>query len=563
MRNKFTRLFICLFIFLPPARLHTAEAAQEAQAVSPAAGFTASDEANITDLQDMEKGILFLEDKLARREQDIKERADYKRVQAIEMKKCADLKSEIWALRDNVRALIVKLSKLSADKEKCLADIAKLAEIYKVSDDNSRIAAGEINDKEIQFKDEMAALGAESDIRRGRIGKLKEELRASADNTRVLQNEYNKIDGSLRSKSAEYNAEEEKLKALNDRLAAEEKESVPAKKGSSAKAGPAIKEGAPAQDESAGIKKNMDELTAIIGKLEATKQKLADKISAATTANKSRTDNIAALEKEDELKSTDLQARAEGMDKSKKEASAKIEKLKKKALLAGERLRAARVTGKTLEDDMKKAIQEKNRAEKELNAKTDGLKVRISVLLGEDEMSNPPKEIPGKSRVKKGLSRGEELTIKLDKMFEAMKDENTRLAAENKETQAKLKRAEQAATAARRKAKEVEKAPEELMAKLNKERLDAHFNLAVIYEKNGLYRDAEREYIKCLRIDPKDPGVHYNMGILYDDKLNNNNKAMYHYNRFLALRPMGDTAERVRDWITKLELENRLGKEVR
>ena len=90
-----------------------------------------------------------------------------------------------------------------------------------------------------------------------------------------------------------------------------------------------------------------------------------------------------------------------------------------------------------------------------------------------------------------------------------------------------------------------------------------HFNLGVVYDKNNMSLDAEREYLKCLHIDPKDAGVHYNMGILYDDKLNENHKALLHYKKFLELHPMGDTAERVRDWITRIEVENRLGKEMR
>jgi tetratricopeptide (TPR) repeat protein len=164
---------------------------------------------------------------------------------------------------------------------------------------------------------------------------------------------------------------------------------------------------------------------------------------------------------------------------------------------------------------------------------------------------------------RKGASKGEELSAKLMMMYKTMADENNRLIADNKEARNKLKRAERSVKAARRRAEQAVKGPEELRVKLDKERVDMHFNLAVVYEKNGLYKDAEREYLKCLYIDPNDSGAHYNMGILYDDKLNSNDKALIHYNKFLALRPMGDTAERVRDWITKIELENRLGKEMR
>ncbi len=558
MRNRLTPLLICVLIAVCPARSYGAEGPPDGRSGGPVSEISAADEANITNLQDMEKGIQFLADKLMRREIDLKKRAEYEGVRVIEMKKCAVLKSEIWALRDSARALIAKLNKLSADKGKCEADIAKDAEIYRVSEENIRVAAGTISARDRQFKDLMATNGKDSDSRGDEIDKLKENLKASAGKIEMLQNEKNKLEGDLRDKDVEYKAETGKLRALKDRLAAEKKESLSLKKG-----GPPAKEDVPVKDESADIRKNMDELMATIGKGEASRYKLTIEINAATAANKLQKERIAALEKEDELRSKDLKARAEDMEKAKKKTLAKIEKLKKKALLAKAGLSAARAADKKLEDDMKKATQEKRRAEKEFKIKTDDLKVRISVLLGEGERDNLLNESPGEAQAKKSLSRGEELTIKLDKMFDVMKDENDRLMAENKDTRAKLRRAEQAARAARRKAEQAVEVPDELRVKLDRERVDMHFNLAVVYEKNGLYRDAEREYLKCLWIDPKDAGVHYNIGILYDDKLNRNGQAMYHYRKFLSLRPMGETAERVRDWITKLELENRLGKEMR
>lgn len=551
MRNKFTLLLICALMFLCPANGISAPGPTSTST-------SATDAANITDLQDTEKGIQFLEDKLARRERDLQNRVEYNDVKAIEMKKCADLRSEIWALRDSARALVAKLNKLNADKKKCETDIAKSVETCRTSEENIRAAVGGISARDKQLKGLMAAGDKESDARGEKINKLKEDLRAASGKIKALQNEKSKIDGDLKNKDVEYNAEMEKLHALKNRLAAEKKASESVKKDSL----PATAV-APVKDDSADIKKKMDELMATAGKWEAARQKLADEIIAATAVNKSQEEKIAALEKEDELKFKDLKALSEGMETAKKKTLAKIEKLKKKALLAGVRLRAARAADKKLGDDIKKVIEEKRRAEKEFKLKTDDLKVRISALLGEVELNSPQDKGPRATQVKKGLSKGEELTVKLDEMFEAMTDENDRLMAENKATQARLTRAEQAAKAARRKAQQAVKVPEELRTKMDKERVDMHFNLAVIYEKNGLFRDAEREYLKCLRIDPKDPGVHYNIAILYDDKINNNSKAMYHYRKFLALRPMGDTAERVRDWITKLELENRLGKELR
>lgn len=94
-------------------------------------------------------------------------------------------------------------------------------------------------------------------------------------------------------------------------------------------------------------------------------------------------------------------------------------------------------------------------------------------------------------------------------------------------------------------------------------KLDMHYNLALAYDKRGMYREEEKEYLKCLKINPRDANVHYNLGILYDDKLNKNRKAVAHYKKFLQLRPVGEDAERVKRWILHAEQEERLGAEVR
>jgi tetratricopeptide (TPR) repeat protein len=95
------------------------------------------------------------------------------------------------------------------------------------------------------------------------------------------------------------------------------------------------------------------------------------------------------------------------------------------------------------------------------------------------------------------------------------------------------------------------------------QKLDMHYNMALAYDRQGLYREEEREYLKCLRINPNDANVHYNLAILYDDKLNENKKAIKHYNKFLQLRPVGQDAQQVKTWMIHAEQEDRLGPEMR
>ena len=111
--------------------------------------------------------------------------------------------------------------------------------------------------------------------------------------------------------------------------------------------------------------------------------------------------------------------------------------------------------------------------------------------------------------------------------------------------------------------KEAESRLKEFKRINDKERMDMHFNLAVVYEKNGMFADAEREYYKCLQIDSKDAEVHYNLGILYDDKMNKTSAALEHYRRYLELRPKGEDSSEVRGWIFNAEQEARLGVEAK
>ena len=86
-----------------------------------------------------------------------------------------------------------------------------------------------------------------------------------------------------------------------------------------------------------------------------------------------------------------------------------------------------------------------------------------------------------------------------------------------------------------------------------KERLILAYNTGCIYKAGRQYDKAESEFLKALELDPDDPGVHYNLGILYDDSLGDAKKAKYHYKRFLALSPNDKDAPNVVEWMNALK----------
>lgn len=97
----------------------------------------------------------------------------------------------------------------------------------------------------------------------------------------------------------------------------------------------------------------------------------------------------------------------------------------------------------------------------------------------------------------------------------------------------------------------------------DKQLLDMHYNLALAYNKTGMHAQERDEYLACLKIDPRDAHVHYNLAVLYDDNLNNNRKAVYHYQKYLELMPGDEDGARVKEWILRAEEEDRIGVQMR
>jgi len=141
------------------------------------------------------------------------------------------------------------------------------------------------------------------------------------------------------------------------------------------------------------------------------------------------------------------------------------------------------------------------------------------------------------------------------------KMKNTSEAKESDISEAKGARASEMSIAEKQKEKIIES---EIAAKKEKmepieifkyeepsarELLKQHYNLALAYDQNQQYDEAEAEYKKALDIDPDDPDTHYNLGIIYDDYFQDKARAVAHYEKYLELRPGARDAENVRSWI--------------
>ncbi|MDD5645198.1 MAG: tetratricopeptide repeat protein [bacterium] len=86
-----------------------------------------------------------------------------------------------------------------------------------------------------------------------------------------------------------------------------------------------------------------------------------------------------------------------------------------------------------------------------------------------------------------------------------------------------------------------------------------YYNAALECQQTGRYKEALDNYKKALALDPSDPDIHYNLAILYDENIEDNKKAVYHYKRYLELNPGAEDRGVVVHWIDEAEREENWG----
>ncbi len=106
------------------------------------------------------------------------------------------------------------------------------------------------------------------------------------------------------------------------------------------------------------------------------------------------------------------------------------------------------------------------------------------------------------------------------------------------------------------------RAAEKLMtAKRQNERMrselaSAYYNLGNMLAGSAQYRSALTQYKKALKLNPNDAWTHYNSAIIYDYYLNNKEKSLAHYKKYLSLEPAEKEINKVRERVLEMELLN-------
>ena len=93
----------------------------------------------------------------------------------------------------------------------------------------------------------------------------------------------------------------------------------------------------------------------------------------------------------------------------------------------------------------------------------------------------------------------------------------------------------------------------------NANNAQAFNQLGIAYRKLGRFKDADSAYQKAVQIDPNYAIAYLNLGVLCDLYLQQPERALEAYERYLALAGAPD--EKVSGWVT--ELKKRLGSEPR
>ena len=91
-----------------------------------------------------------------------------------------------------------------------------------------------------------------------------------------------------------------------------------------------------------------------------------------------------------------------------------------------------------------------------------------------------------------------------------------------------------------------------VLAANRRERASMHYNMGCVLRVAGHPLKAETAFLRALEINADDAGVHYNLGILYDEDLDDRIRARRHYELFLELAPNDKDAMQVREWLIAL-----------
>ena len=111
--------------------------------------------------------------------------------------------------------------------------------------------------------------------------------------------------------------------------------------------------------------------------------------------------------------------------------------------------------------------------------------------------------------------------------------------------------AREATNSAIRDISRAELAKEEMRAEL----AIVHFKMGNFFYEMKEYDKAIPHYERVLQLDPSHSYAFHNLGIIYDYYLNDQDKAMFNYNKYLKLKPVDEKAKEIRERVLDIDLK--------
>ncbi len=90
------------------------------------------------------------------------------------------------------------------------------------------------------------------------------------------------------------------------------------------------------------------------------------------------------------------------------------------------------------------------------------------------------------------------------------------------------------------------------LLKMHSKNSNLYYNLGVIYLKEANYIKAAQAFEKVVCLNPSDADAYYNLGVLYESYLNDKEKAIAYYKKYLKFSSSDREKKEVKKWIKEI-----------